>query len=70
MSAETVRCPQCRRFLPVDAFAGDRYKASGRKTACKACDNARAKEYYERNRERKRAYMAERNARRSFPDAL
>jgi hypothetical protein len=39
-------CPNCRRSLAVEEFAVDRSKASGRKSHCKECDNARAKAYY------------------------
>jgi hypothetical protein len=38
-----------------------RKKATGRKSVCKACDREKARRYYEANRERKLAYMAERN---------
>ena len=46
-------CYRCRRFLPVEAFAADKSKASGRKSICRACDRAKSRAYYVANRERK-----------------
>ena len=45
-------CSKCGVELRLEEFACDRSKASGRKSICKACDRAKAAEYYERNRER------------------
>jgi hypothetical protein len=39
-------CSRCEERLPVEAFAIDRSKPSGRKSACKQCDRERAREYY------------------------
>jgi hypothetical protein len=55
-------CSKCGEALRIREFARDRSKASGRKSHCKACDREKARRYYEANRERKLAYMAERNA--------
>jgi hypothetical protein len=53
-------CAGCEQRLPVDAFAVDRSKPSGRKSACKECDRAKARDYYERvGRER---YLARKSA--------
>jgi hypothetical protein len=60
---EVRRCPRCERELPVEEFAVDASKASGRKSHCKACDGDKSKRYYGANRERRLAYMAARNAR-------
>ena len=57
---ETARCPRCERDLPVSEFARDRSKASGHKSHCKRCDNAKSKRYYEANRERVLRKRAER----------
>jgi hypothetical protein len=46
-------CPRCNRDLPVDAFARDGSKASGRKSHCRECDNDKSRRYYERNRRKK-----------------
>ena len=53
-------CRNCKKELPVDQLARDPSKARGYKLLCKACDNLRSKAYYERNRERRIAVMAER----------
>jgi hypothetical protein len=56
-------CTRCNRDLPVDSFARDKTKASGRKSWCRNCDNDKSRRYYERNRERKLAAANARNAR-------
>jgi hypothetical protein len=53
-------CPRCGDQVPLEEFARDRSKASGYASRCKACDREKARRYYEANRERKLAYMAER----------
>lgn len=63
VKSEQKWCSGCARALPVDGFARDKSKASGRKSICRACDRAKSRRYYEQNRERKLAYMAERAAR-------
>ena len=55
-------CTKCGDELPIEEFARDRTRASGRKSLCKACDRAKSKAYYEANRERKLGYLARRNA--------
>lgn len=52
MGADLARCYRCGEERPVGEFARDASKASGRKRLCKACDNARSRDYYSRNRER------------------
>jgi hypothetical protein len=42
------RCYACHENLPVDAFARDGCKASGRVSICKQCDNERSRVRYER----------------------
>jgi hypothetical protein len=49
---DEMRCYRCGETKPVEEFARDRSKASGRKSLCKACDNAKSKDYYAANRER------------------
>lgn len=56
LSLATAVCPVCELVLPRADFGRDASKASGYASRCKACDRARAKRYYEANRERKRAY--------------
>lgn len=56
------RCPRCGRDLPVEAFARDATKASGRKSACRECDAAKARAYYAANRERVIARVVARKA--------
>jgi hypothetical protein len=49
-------CAGCETRKPVDDFAVDRSKPSGRKSVCKACDREKSREYYARvGRERYRA---------------
>jgi hypothetical protein len=56
------RCPRCERLLPESEFARDRPKASGHRSHCKGCDNAKSKRYYAANRERVLAKRAARTA--------
>jgi hypothetical protein len=56
-------CPRCGVDTPLEEFARDASKASGHKSLCKACDRVKSRRYYEANRERKLAYMNQRNAR-------
>lgn len=58
------RCCRCKEIKPVADFARDASKSNGRKSLCKSCDNAKSKAYYAANRERRLAYMNERNRRR------
>jgi len=53
-------CPRCGAERELEEFARDASKASGFKSFCKACDNEKSRRYYEANRERKLAKMAER----------
>lgn len=48
MTNDTRTCTQCGELKPSTEFAADKRKASGRKSACKACDRNRAKRYYEK----------------------
>lgn len=41
-----MRCYACERDCDRSAFAPDRSKASGHKSICRPCDNAKAKRYY------------------------
>jgi hypothetical protein len=54
------RCPRCGEVRRIEDFAVDRSKASGRKSHCKPCDAAKARCYYEANRERVIARVSER----------
>lgn len=47
----TVRCPKCGEHKPTTEYSSDRTKASGRRSLCKPCDNAKARAYYLDNRE-------------------
>ena len=53
-------CPKCGDQVPLEEFARDASKASGYASRCKACDREKARRYYEENRERQLASMAER----------
>jgi hypothetical protein len=44
-------CCRCGEERPLDKFARDASKASGRKSHCKPCDAARCRDYYARNRD-------------------
>ena len=46
----------------MSEFAPDRSKASGHKSHCKRCDNAKSRRYYAANRERVLQKRAERVA--------
>jgi hypothetical protein len=59
---ETSHCPRCKRQLPIAAFGVDRAKPSGRRSICRACDRAKSRLWYARNREAKgRYYQANRD---------
>jgi hypothetical protein len=49
--SESRKCPRCGEDRAAEEFARDGTKASGRKSFCKSCDNAKSKRYYEANRE-------------------
>jgi hypothetical protein len=53
-------CPKCGVERALEEFARDASKASGYKAFCKPCDNEKSRRYYEANRERKLAKMADR----------
>ena len=44
-------CARCDRSLPRELFGRDASKASGLKSICKECDRAKARAYYERERQ-------------------
>jgi hypothetical protein len=46
------KCPQCQRVQPIEDFAYDVSKSSGRKSLCKSCDRNKSRRYYLANRER------------------
>jgi hypothetical protein len=50
--AELATCCRCGKERPLEEFARDASKASGRKGRCKSCDNARCRDYYARNRDK------------------
>lgn len=54
--AGTRTCPGCGLALPVEAFAVDRSKRSGRKSRCRSCDCARAAGYYAAHRVQRAEY--------------
>jgi hypothetical protein len=64
---EERRCPRCSAVLPVSAFAVDRNKSGGVKGWCRSCDNARSREYYAANRERRLARVKQYQASKRRP---
>jgi len=56
------RCGECGEVRDVEEFSRDRSRRDGRMVRCRDCDNARARRYYEANRERKLAAANARNA--------
>jgi hypothetical protein len=48
-------CYACHEELPVEVFARDRAKASGRASICRPCDNEKSHRYYLEHREEKLA---------------
>jgi hypothetical protein len=44
-------CATCDRTLPRESFGRDASKASGLKSICLECDRAKARAYYERERQ-------------------
>jgi hypothetical protein len=48
---EVKRCPRCRKSKPVTDFASDSSRTDGRMQRCRACDAARARDYYAAHRE-------------------
>jgi hypothetical protein len=48
---EERTCPRCGESQPITEFAIDRSEASGRKSHCRECDNAKSLRYYAENRE-------------------
>ncbi len=62
-SAEEARCYRCAIPKPIDQFARDRSKASGRKSICKPCDTAKSATYYAENAERVIARVTKRKTR-------
>jgi hypothetical protein len=59
MAVEFKRCSRCTREMPITAFALDRSKRAGVKAWCRDCDNARSREYYVANREKRIAAIRE-----------
>lgn len=57
MTPDVRPCSRCGELLPVDEFARDASKSSGRKGYCKACDAARCRDYYARSGEQKKARL-------------
>jgi hypothetical protein len=53
----TKRCPRCESTLPLSDFALRRDRPCGVKSICLSCDRAKAKAYYEANREARLAHM-------------
>lgn len=49
MSPETKFCPKCKTTKPLSAFYCDAAKKDGRGSACKECDNARKRRWYQDN---------------------
>ena len=62
---EVACCYACKRDKPVGEFSPDRSKASGRTSICRACDRAKSKRYYRKNRERVLARMKAAKVRRT-----
>jgi sarcosine oxidase delta subunit len=51
VASQRMICPRCGESRQISDFAQDRSKASGRKSHCRPCDSAKARRYYEANRE-------------------
>lgn len=47
----TIVCVACEERKPLDEFHRDKFGKYGRKSTCKACTSARAKEYWRRKRD-------------------
>jgi hypothetical protein len=45
-------CPRCQVNQALEDFPVDRSKASGRKSLCRACDNAKSRRFYAANQRR------------------
>jgi hypothetical protein len=60
----SLRCYLCGFERPVDDFARDRSKASGRKSLCRSCDRERSRAYYREHREAVIPRVVESNRRR------
>lgn len=56
MTHDTRTCTRCDTTKPVEDFAKDKHKKSGRKSACKECDRKKAKHYYEKAGRTKRGH--------------
>jgi hypothetical protein len=54
-------CSRCRQPKSTTEFPRDASKATGRKSICRSCDNAKSQRYYEANRDVILARVAERN---------
>jgi len=64
----TKVCTRCGESMPLDAFAVDRSKRTGRKARCKSCDRERARRWYAENAaEHVARQLAARAARKSKP---
>lgn len=57
MIVDAKWCPKCCQLRRVGAFGPDTYKADGLSSRCRSCDNAKAKAYYQANREARLAYQ-------------
>jgi hypothetical protein len=54
------QCSRCHVERSIEEFARDATKATGYKSICKPCDNAKSKRYYETHREEKLAAQSSR----------
>lgn len=53
-------CSKCKQVKPLDDFSRDRTRSDGRRTRCRDCERAYAREYRQKNTEKVRAYRRER----------
>lgn len=59
MTNDTRACTRCETTKSLSEFAKDKHQASGYKSACKACDRAASKKYYEKAGREKRGHQAQ-----------
>ena len=55
---ETKVCPKCGRELPLSDFNNNRSQKDGKAVQCRYCCKEYNKEYYEKNKEKRKEYLA------------
>lgn len=59
-------CRKCKEKKPLDQFNRNKAQRDGLQTSCRGCDNKRAKNYYQANREKLIVQINERALQRIF----